>query len=207
MDKIFAAYKPKGVSSFSIVAKARKFFGIKKVGHAGTLDPLASGVLVIGVGREATKKLFLEVAKEKEYIAELTLGQISTTDDAEGEKNEGSNYQPNKKEIKEVLLKFIGEIMQVPPKFSAIKVDGKRAYKIARAGNELELKARPVLIKEIELLNYEYPILKIRVVTGSGVYIRSLARDIGQKLGTGAYISELKRVRVGEFKIEDCCEF
>lgn len=204
MNEIFAVYKPKGISSFAMVARVRRFFGVKKVGHAGTLDPLASGVLVVGVGREATKKLSLEVAKEKEYVAELTLGQTSTTDDAEGEKNEVSVRRPDKKEIEESLCGFIGEIMQVPPKFSAIKVGGRRAYKIARSGEEVELKARPALIKEIELLSYKYPILKIRVVTGPGVYIRSLARDIGQKLGIGAYMSELERIRVGDFRVLDC---
>lgn len=207
MNEIFAVYKPKGISSFAMVARVRRFFGVKKVGHAGILDPLARGVLVIGVGREATRRLSLEVAKEKEYVAELTLGQTSTTDDAEGEKVFVSDDQPDNKEIENILPQFTGEIMQIPPKFSAIKVGGRRAYKMARAGEEVELKARPALIKEIELLSYKYPILRIRVVTGPGVYIRSLARDIGQKLGIGAYMSELERIRVGEFKVEDCREF
>ncbi len=205
MNKIFAVYKPKGVSSFAVIKQLRKSWGIKKIGHAGTLDPLAQGVLVVGVGREATKKLSSEVTKEKEYIATIKLGEYSTTDDAEGEKNKINDYQPKKKEIKETLSQFIGEIMQVPPNFSAIKIKGNRAYKMAREGKKIELKARLVLIKEIELLDYNYPFLKIRVITGPGVYIRSLARDIGQKLGIGAYLSELERIRVGEFKISDCC--
>ena len=204
MNEIFAVYKPKGISSFAMIARVRKSLGIKKVGHAGTLDPLARGVLVVGVGREATKRLSSEVAKEKEYIAEIKLGESSTTDDAEGEKSSVSNRQPDKKEIEKIMPEFIGEIMQIPPKFSAIKVGGRRAYKMARAGEEVELKARPALIKEMELLDYNYPTLKIRVVTGPGVYIRSLARDIGQKLGVGAYMSELERIRVGEFRVEDC---
>lgn len=204
MNEIFAVYKPKGISSFAMIARVRKSLGIKKVGHAGTLDPLAQGVLVVGVGREATKRLSSEVAKEKEYIAEIKLGESSTTDDAEGEKSSVSNRQPDKKEVEAVIAQFIGEIMQIPPKFSAIKVGGRRAYKMARTGEEVELKARPALIKEMELLDYNYPILKIRTVTGPGVYIRSLARDIGQRLGVGAYMSELERIRVGEFGVADC---
>jgi tRNA pseudouridine55 synthase len=208
MDNIFAVYKPKGISSFAMVALVRRTLGIKKVGHAGTLDPLAKGILVIGAGRDGTKQLATQVAKEKEYVAEIKLGEISTTDDAEGEKTVFNNTAiPNFEDVEKVVKKFIGEIMQVPPVFSAIKMAGKRAYKLARAGEEVEMKPRPALIKEIELLEYSYPIIKIRVVTGPGVYIRALARDIGKELGVGAYMSELERIRVGEFKINNCREF
>jgi tRNA pseudouridine55 synthase len=203
---IIAVNKPKGPSSFAMVAKARKIYGVKKIGHAGTLDPLASGVLVLAVGREDTKKISEIVGKEKEYVTEITLGETSTTDDGEGERVVVSNLKPKISEIKKILKKFTGEIMQVPPIFSAIKVAGKRAYKSARAGEKIELKARPVLIKEIELLGYDYPLLKIRVVCGSGTYIRSLARDIGAELKVGAYMSGLVRTRVGEFRIEEAIE-
>lgn len=203
---IIAVNKPKGPSSFAMVAKARKIYGVKKIGHAGTLDPLASGVLVLAVGREDTKKISEIVGKEKEYVTEITLGETSTTDDGEGERVVVSNLKPKISEIKKILKKFTGEIMQVPPIFSAIKVAGKRAYKSARAGEQVELKARPVLIKEIELLEYDYPLLKIRVVCGSGTYIRSLARDIGAELKVGAYMSDLVRTRVGEFRIEETVE-
>lgn len=200
---IIAINKSKGPSSFKVVAQVRKITNTKKVGHAGTLDPLASGVLVVAVGREDTKKINAIVEKEKEYIADFKLGQESTTDDDEGEKLPISALVPTRKEIEAVLLNFGGEIMQVPPQFSAIKVAGKRAYKTARQGQEVELSARPVVVKEIELLQYDYPQLKIRAVTGPGVYIRSLARDIGRELGTGAYMSDLIRTRVGEYKIEN----
>lgn len=206
MENIFAVYKPKGISSFAMVSRVRRFLGIKKVGHAGTLDPLARGVLVIGAGREGTKQLATHVAKEKEYVAEIKLGETSTTDDEEGEKTVVSTTIPELGEIEMIIKKFVGEIMQVPPIFSAIKVAGKRAYKSARAGEKIEMKARLALIKEIEMLDYNYPVLKIRVVTGPGVYIRSLARDIGAELGVGGYLTDLERTRVGDFKAGDCLE-
>jgi tRNA pseudouridine55 synthase len=201
MDNLIAINKPKGPSSFQIVARVRKITGVKKVGHAGTLDPLASGVLVVAIGREATKKIAETVEKEKEYVADIKLGQTSATDDAEGQLTAISDYRPDLEEVKSAISGFVGEINQIPPQFSAIKIGGQRAYKVARAGETVELKARPVIIKEIELLNYDYPDVKIRVVTGPGVYIRSLARDIGQKLKTGAYMSDLLRTRVGEFDL------
>ena len=200
---IIAINKPVGPTSFDIVAKVRKITGIKKVGHAGTLDPLASGVLVLAVGREDTKRIGGIVAKEKEYMAEVKLGETSSTDDNEGEKTAINDRIPSAEEISSVINRFIGEINQVPPQFSAIKIGGQRAYKSARKGEVIEMAARPVLIKEIELLDYKYPIIKIRVVTGPGVYIRSLARDIGRELQTGASMSGLVRTRVGEFGIAD----
>ncbi|MFA6594069.1 MAG: tRNA pseudouridine(55) synthase TruB [Candidatus Buchananbacteria bacterium] len=203
MKNILNINKPKGPTSFDIVAQVRRRTGVKKVGHAGTLDPLASGVLVVAVGREATKTISEVVAKEKEYVADIKLGAVSNTDDEEGAKTVIGDYQPSREEIAEAINSFIGEIKQVPPQFSAIKVAGRPAYKTARQGRKLELPARPVAIKEIELLEYEYPNLKIRVVCGPGVYIRSLARDLGQVLKTGAYMSDLVRTRVGEYKIEN----
>jgi tRNA pseudouridine55 synthase len=204
-EGFFAVYKPKGPSSFWVVAQVRKIVGRdKKVGHAGTLDPLAEGVLVIAIGRESTKKISEEVAKEKEYIAEVFLGEESSTDDGEGERTEiNKTIKPTEENVRSVLEKFKGEIMQKPPIFSAIKVAGKNSYLLARRGQQPDLKERPVLIKEIELLSYEYPIAKIRVVTGPGVYIRSLARDIGRGLKTGAYMYSLVRTRVGTFTADD----
>lgn len=207
MDGVFAVYKTKGISSFAVVAKIRRALKIKKVGHGGTLDPLATGVLVIGVGRTATKKLFSETEnKEKEYLAKLFLGQVSSTDDVEGEKSQISNYQPNLIEIKKILKFFIGQIKQTPPKFSAIKIKGKRAYQLAREGKSIELKPRIITIKKIELINYQYPILEIKVLTGPGCYIRSLARDLGERLGVGAYLWELERIRDGNFTLTDCLD-
>ncbi|MFA6228008.1 MAG: tRNA pseudouridine(55) synthase TruB [Patescibacteria group bacterium] len=203
MKNIIAINKPKGPTSFAIVAQVRRRTGVKKVGHAGTLDPLASGVLVVAIGREATKKISEVVAKEKEYVADIKLGLTSSTDDEEGTKDIINDRQPDQEEVLKAIKEFIGEIQQVPPQFSAIKIAGRPAYKTARRGEKLELAARPVLIKNIELLEYKYPDLKIRVVTGPGVYIRSLARDLGQALGCGAYMSGLVRTRVGEYRLED----
>lgn len=214
MENIFAVNKPKGITSFGVVYKIRKKTGVKRVGHGGTLDPLATGVLVIAVGREATRQLDQYVKGEKEYVATIKLGFTSTTDDEEGEKQEiNTEYIPRTEDIKEILKSFIGNIQQTPPIYSAIKINGKRAYKIARKNEKTKeaietpkLEPREVIIKEIKLLSYEYPILKLKVTTGPGVYIRSLARDIGEKLKTGAYLTDLQRTRVGEFTLENAKE-
>lgn len=202
---ILAVYKPKGPTSHDIINKIRRLTGVKKVGHAGTLDPLAKGVLVIGIGRQSTKQLSQIVAKEKEYLGTIRLGATSATDDAEGpisskqENIKTLKQKINKKIIKEILKKFTGHIQQTPPIFSALKIKGKTAYKLARQGQIPNLKPRAVEIKKIQLVTYKWPYLKIKVVTGPGVYIRSLARDIGQELQTGGYLSSLERVRVGVF--------
>jgi tRNA pseudouridine55 synthase len=200
MEKIFAVYKPKGPTSHDIINIIHRQTGEKKVGHAGTLDPLAEGVLVIGVGKESTKKLSEIVQKEKEYIAKIKLGQTSTTDDEEGQKTEvETKEKPQIQEIEKLLKKFLGQIKQVPPVFSAIKLKGQKAYKMARKGRPLDLPPRTVEIKNIELLNYNWPILEIKVLTGPGFYIRSLARDIGAELKTGGYLAGLIRTRVGQY--------
>jgi len=202
-EGIFNVYKPKGVSSFYVVAKIRRLTGIKKVGHAGTLDPLAEGVLVVAVGRNFTKQLSKLVEKEKEYIAEIKLGQISATDDEEGAKTVRQfTKRPTQAEVKKTLQKFIGEIQQTPPLFSASKISGEAAYKKARRGEKFNPGAHSVLIKSIDLLNYQFPLIKVKVLTGPGVYIRSLARDVGLKLGVGGYLASLIRTKVGKFKIE-----
>ncbi|MEK7463299.1 MAG: tRNA pseudouridine(55) synthase TruB [Patescibacteria group bacterium] len=205
MSNIFAFYKPKGITSNDAVQKVRSIVGRSvKVGHAGTLDPLAQGVLVIAVGREATKKISEVVKKEKEYIAEITLGSESSTDDAEGEKTLFNvSKRPVLEEIIKIFPEFIGRIKQMPPIYSAIKIQGREAYKYARQGQEIKMESREVEIKNIELLEYAWPLLKIKVLSGPGVYIRSLARDIGKKLGVGGYLSFLERTRVGDFKKED----
>lgn len=202
---ILAIHKPLGISSNAVLQVIRRGLGrATKIGHAGTLDPLAEGVLVIGIGREATKQLDNIVQKDKEYVAELTFGVTSATDDAEGEKTIRTvAHVPTKDDVQEAVKKFIGETMQVPPIFSAIKIGGKEAYKHARAGDSPEMLARPARIDSIELISYEWPKATIRVTTGKGVYIRALARDIGESLGVGAYMSALTRTRVGEYHIED----
>lgn len=203
-ERIFAVYKQKGPTSFDIVARVRKITGEKTVGHAGTLDPLASGVLVIGVGRAATRKLGEIVGQEKEYLVTIKLGETSTTDDAEGERSAVQvDAPPTAEQAARVVKSFVGEIEQTPPQFSAVKVGGKRAYRLARRGEKIELQPRKVLIKNIKVISYEFPVLRLCVVTGKGVYIRSLARDIGEKLKTGGYVLELERTRVGEFTCEE----
>jgi len=211
MEGIFAVNKPVGITSHDVIYKLRRQTGIKRIGHAGTLDPLASGVLVVAVGREYTKQLNSIVKSEKEYMAEIFLGQTSTTDDMEGvlrqaqDKKETLNdkIKPSKQEIEKVIKQFIGKIKQVPPQYSAIKIKGKPAYKSARQGGTLVLEARDVEIKDIEILDYKYPVVKLKITCGKGVYIRSLARDLGEKLKTGGYLKSLIRTRVGEFKIEN----
>ncbi len=204
MHGIFAVNKPLGITSHDVIYKLRRKTGEKRIGHAGTLDPLASGVLVVAVGREFTKQLDKIVKSEKEYIAEIFLGETSTTDDMEGKKTEiNKEIKPNLDEIQTIIPTFVGKIMQTPPQYSAIKVKGETAYKAARKGKELKLEPREVEVKKIEVLNYEYPVVKLKIICGKGVYIRSLARDLGKKLKTGGYLKSLSRTRVGEFKIED----
>lgn len=203
-------YKPKGPTSHDMIDRLRRLTGEKRIGHAGTLDPLASGVLVVAIGREFTKQIDSLMKTEKEYVAMIKLGETSSTDDEEGEKrifiNVGADCNPptppDESSVKNVLSKFVGEIMQTPPAYSAIKLKGKKAYELARAGKAVEMKPRPVLIKKIELLKYEWPFLQIRVTCGPGVYIRSLARDIGEKLDVGGYMAELERTRVGDFLLD-----
>ncbi len=202
---IIGIIKPKGISSFDVIRKLRQMSDIKKIGHAGTLDPLATGVLVVGVGKQACQKLNSIVKKEKEYIAKIKLGVNSTTDDEEGDKQiVNVENIPLLSQIKSIIPDFQGKIYQIPPIFSAIKIHGQPAYKLARQGKKVVLKKRLVEIKQIKILKYKWPYLELKVVTGPGVYIRSLARDIGEKLKTGGYLANLERTRVGDFKKENC---
>ncbi|MFC1749931.1 tRNA pseudouridine(55) synthase TruB [Pseudomonadota bacterium] len=202
---IVGVHKPKGMTSHDVVNVVRRITGERRVGHAGTLDPLAEGVLVVGIGREFTKKLSVEVKKEKEYVAEVMLGATSSTDDSEGEIKKFVNFQiPIFKDMAYSIKKFEGEIWQTPPLYSAVKVKGKEAYKYARRGKEVKLEPRKREVKEIEIIDYMWPVLKLRIVTGAGVYIRSIARDLGEKLGVGGYLKSLVRTRVGNFEISDC---
>ena len=199
---IVGIIKPKGPTSNDIVQKVKKITG-KKVGHAGTLDPLASGVLVLGIDKD-TKRLNEVVKKEKEYVATFKFGAYSTTDDEEGEKTEIEVKEiPSREKVEEIVKEFIGEISQIPPKYSAIKIKGKEAYKLARKGEDVSLEPRMVKIEKIEILGYDYPFLEVKIVTGPGVYIRSLARDIGEKLKVGGYMAELERTRVGNYTKEN----
>jgi tRNA pseudouridine55 synthase len=207
-DGIVLIDKPLGWTSFDVVAKIRgilkKETGLKmpKVGHTGTLDPQATGLLVIVVGKYC--KRAQEFSKlDKEYQAELTLGYTSSTEDNEGEKTKISDKVPGVQELEDALNKFVGTIQQTPPAFSAIKIDGQRAYKLARDGKQVEMKSREVQIIYINNLKYDYPKVCFDVKVSSGTYIRSLARDIGNRLETGAYLSGLRRTTVGDFGINN----
>ena len=195
--------KPAGITSHDVVDKLREITKIKRIGHAGTLDPFATGLLILGIGREFTKKLSIFQKKDKEYVATLKLGAESDTFDREGKIIEKVVEKiPERKEVEKVLKSFLGEIEQIPPAFSAKKVKGKKLYELARKGIKVEPKPQKVKIYEISILEYKFPYLKIKVECSSGTYIRSLANDIGKKLGCGAYVDELVRTKIGEFSIE-----
>ncbi|HSX18393.1 MAG TPA: tRNA pseudouridine(55) synthase TruB [Candidatus Saccharimonadales bacterium] len=207
MDGILLVDKPAGISSFGAVARIRWIIKEKtgqkvKVGHTGTLDPVATGLLILVIG-SYTKKAGEFSKLDKTYEAELTLGKVSTTGDSEGVITGYSSKKPSLAQIEQVLSRFTGKIQQTPHIYSAIKVGGKRAYKMARAGEEVQLQRREVKIYDLQIKKYDYPILKIEVRVSSGTYIRSLAEDIGQTLGTGAYLSSLRRTKVGTFDIKD----
>ena len=204
--------KPYTWTSFQVVSKIRyllsRKYGIKrfKVGHAGTLDPLASGVLLLCTGK-ATKRIEELQSKTKEYIAEITLGATTPSFDLEHPIDATYPYKHITMDmVKETLVQFIGNIAQRPPLFSACKVDGERAYNLARQGSEMQLAPKLINIEKIELLSFTPPQATIRVVCGKGTYIRSLARDIGEALNSGAYLTRLTRTRVGDFRIEDCIQ-
>lgn len=186
------------------VGSSRKMYQKIKVGHAGTLDPMATGVLIIATGK-ATKKIDELQGQTKEYVAEMKLGATTASYDRETAENAAYPIEHITEEmIKTTLERFQGEIEQVPPEYSACKVDGKRAYELARKGQEVNLKKKILRIDEIEMLDYTKPVLKIRVVCSKGTYIRALARDIGEALGSGAYLTSLRRTRVGNVKVEEC---
>ena len=196
-------YKEKGITSFDVIQKLRKILNIKKIGHSGTLDPLAQGVLQIAVG-DATRLLeYLD--NDKEYIAEIKFGYNSTTDDDEGEKEFIKKPDFTEKELQYTLNEFNGKISQIPPKYSAIKIDGQKLCDLARKNKQIpEIKPRDVEIYSIKLINFQAPdCAKIKVNCSKGTYIRSLARDIGEKLNCGAYLTNLTRTKAGNFHIEN----
>lgn len=206
IEGIVLVDKPSGPTSHDVVAKMRKLFNTRKVGHAGTLDPMATGMLVIGVGR-ATRLLGFFTAHEKEYLGTVCLGVTTTTDDAQGEVlKTTSTAQITESMILEIVREFRGPIMQQPSAVSAIKIDGKRAYARVRAGEEVDIPLRNVIIHDLEILNitrnevadtFE---VELRVVCSAGTYIRALARDIGNKLGVGGHLTALRRTRSGVFE-------
>jgi len=204
-DGILLIDKPAHMTSFGVVARVRRVLteqaGKKvKVGHTGTLDPFATGLLILCVGK-ATKDAMGYTKLDKVYEATIRLGQRSSTGDPEGEITNVSDTQPSKEAIEAAFKQFTGEITQRPPIYSAIKINGQRAYKLARKGEEVEIPLRNVTIYSLELVDYSYPELKIRTHVSSGTYIRTLAEDIGEVLGTGAYCSQLRRTKIANYDV------
>jgi tRNA pseudouridine55 synthase len=198
--------KPAGWTSHDVVAKVRSVIKAErgqkiKVGHTGTLDPMATGLLVLVIG-SYTKRAGEFSKLDKTYEAELILGAVSSTGDKEGEISQKSAQKPSLHQIEHILSQFLGKIQQTPHRYSAIKVDGNRAYKLARHGKEVKLQPREVTIQQITDVKYAYPSLKFTTKVSSGTYIRSLAEDIGEKLGTGAYLKSLRRTEVGGYYID-----
>ena len=211
-DQIILIDKPAGLSSFGVVARVRRqlrdHFGRKiKVGHTGTLDPFATGLLILLSG-QMTKKSANFLKLDKTYEATLKLGFTSSTGDPEGEitpyqSQTPIDSAPSLSDIKTTLQQFIGEQLQTVPRFSAVKIHGQRAYKLARSGADFETPTRQITIYDLEVLSYAYPELKIRCHVSSGTYIRTLAEDLGTALGTGAYLTALRRTTVGKYSITD----
>ncbi len=192
--------KPIGPTSHKVVSVVRNGTQIRKVGHAGTLDPRASGLLVLCLGPATRLSEFLSTS-DKQYQARIRFGEATQTYDAEGDFTLESGRMPSESEIQEALRRFRGEIEQVPPPFSAIKVKGRKAYELAREGKEVELEPREVTITEFEVLDYDPPEITVLVECSAGTYIRSLAHDLGRALDTGAHLAGLRRLRAGPFKI------
>lgn len=204
--EIFLVNKPRGWTSFDVVKKIRIALGIKKVGHAGTLDPLATGLLIVCAGKQ-TKNIDGYQAQDKEYTGTFVLGKTTESFDLEREIIEVAD--PSHlvlREVEEAAKQLTGNIMQIPPAHSAIRKDGKRAYESARQGKELKLDPRPVTVSSFEITRFELPEIDFRIVCSKGTYIRSLARDLGGLLEVGAYMSDLVRTRIGNFKLENAVE-
>lgn len=206
-DSVLLIDKPSGMTSFGVVARVRRKLSQQlgkkaKVGHTGTLDPFATGLMIIVTGKEC-RNAGMYSKLDKVYEATIRLGQTSTTGDPEGELTDVSDRQPTLDEVNGALSTFVGEIQQTPPIYSAIKINGQRAYKLARAGETVEMPVRTVTIFSLNLIDYTYPAVKIRVHVSSGTYIRTLAEDVGKVLGTGGYCSELRRTKIADFSIDD----
>ena len=205
-DGVILIDKPANITSFGVVARVRRVLsgqqGKKvKVGHTGTLDPFATGLMILVIGKECKNAGFYSKL-DKIYEATVCLGKTSTTGDPEGELTEVSDTVPTKTEVEIVLESFVGDIVQSPPIYSAIKINGKRAYDLARAGKQIEMPKRNVKIYSLQVLDYSYPEIKIRVNVSTGTYIRTLAEDIGEALGTGAYCSELRRISIDKWNLD-----
>ena len=199
---IINIYKEKGFTSHDVVAKMRGICKQKKIGHTGTLDPDAVGVLPVCLG-SGTKLCDMLTDKDKEYVAELLLGKETDTQDVTGQVLKEHPVNCTEEEVRQAIMSFVGDYMQIPPMYSALKVDGKKLYELARAGKEVERQARPVKILGIEILEINLPVVRMRVECSKGTYIRTLCHDIGQKLGCGGTMQSLMRTKVGIFKLEN----
>jgi tRNA pseudouridine55 synthase len=209
MQGLLLVDKPAGWTSFDVVNYVRKVVAQAenkkpkqiKTGHTGTLDPFATGLLVLLIGKEYTKRAGELSKVDKTYELSFRLGQTSSTGDPEGKISPVSDVVPGKKALLEAIKHFTGQIEQIPPAYSAVKINGQRAYKLARAGKRVRIEPRQVTIKKLELLDYTYPEIELVATVSSGTYIRSLVEDIGNVLGTGAYTTALKRLQVGEYDL------
>ena len=202
LNGIINIHKEAGFTSHDVVAKMRGICGQKKIGHTGTLDPQATGVLPVCLG-SGTKLCDMLTDKDKEYVAELLLGQTTDTQDVTGQVLSESPVEVSEDRVREAVMSFVGDYDQIPPMYSALKVNGKKLYELAREGKEVERKARPVTILEIEILDIQLPVVKMRVACSKGTYIRTLCADIGEKLGCGGTMKSLVRTKVGHFTLEN----
>lgn len=202
--KILFIDKPSGITSFDVIRQLRRKLGIRKMGHAGTLDPLATGLLIIAL-EGATKEISKYMNLDKTYEVLIEFGKISDTYDAQGEIKEQkfSMGKIEKSELESMLRKFTGAIQQVPPAFSAIRVKGRRAYDLAREGKEVKLEPRQVMIHSIDVMEFRWPLVRLNIRCSKGTYIRSLAHDLGQALGCGGYVKELRRTAIGPYKVSE----
>ncbi|HRW58039.1 MAG TPA: tRNA pseudouridine(55) synthase TruB [Chlamydiales bacterium] len=205
VEGVLLINKTPGKTSFSIISELRRKLNVKKIGHAGTLDPFASGVMVLLVGKKYTTLSNQFMGCDKEYWAELKLGYQTESFDPETPEILISNAIPSEMQINEVLKQFQGEIEQIPPMYSAKKINGKKLYQLARKGQTVERPAQKIKV-QIELIDYSYPNLELKITCSKGTYIRSLAHDIGNSLGVGAYLQKLTRLRSGSFHLKDCLD-
>jgi tRNA pseudouridine55 synthase len=196
--------KPAGITSHDVVDRVRRITGVRRVGHAGTLDPFATGLLIVGVGREATRELGSFLGCDKEYVATMRLGAVSDTQDLDGTITETPDAPlPSEAALRETMAKFTGPILQIPPMYSAKKIGGKKLYELARAGETIERQPNEITILNLELLSFEPPHATFRALCSSGTYVRTLAHDIGQTLGCGAYLTALRRTKIGDLSVKD----
>ena len=203
MNGIILVDKPQGWTSHDVVAKLRGIYQQRRIGHSGTLDPMATGVLAVFLGR-GTRAVELCENDEKEYVAELLLGIVTNTQDITGEVLEQHSVEVSRQQLEAVLEQFVGPQQQIPPMYSAVKIGGKKLYELARKGQSVERKPRSIVIHELELCDFDGKTARIRVVCSKGTYIRTLCHDIGAVLGTGGCLSSLRRTRAGRFAIDDC---